>query len=511
MDAPDKPGCYLFKDINGKILYIGKAKNLKKRVNSYFQKRDHEPKTEALVENIDTVEYIVTDSEVEALILESNLIKKNQPKYNINLKDSKRFAFIELTNEEFPRLLTARKIGKGTYFGPFTSGSERNHLLKLLVRLFQLRTCKRMPKKPCLRYHINLCTAPCAGFVKEDEYTEQINRARKVLSGKTTALVKELRHDMNRASSQQEYEKAMLLRDQISALLYLSEKQKMERQKKYDEDIINYLVKDSKVYLMLFNIHKGTLVNKQEFMFDADERFLEQFITQFYSEQQVPKELIVPISVDNSIREFLKAKRKTKVAVMVPKIGIKKKLLELVHVNIQTTFFGDITKIEELQKKLKLNDMPNVIECIDISHLGGTSTVGSMVQFRNAKPDKSNYRRFRIRTVTEIDDYTAIAEVVKRRYYRLKRENADMPDLIVIDGGKGQLSAALRELQKLRLKIPIISIAKKFEEIYFPGSRFALRLDKKEKALRFLQEIRDEAHRFAINYNRLLRKKQSLA
>lgn len=504
-NIPTEPGCYIFKDQKSRIIYVGKAKDIRKRVKNYFQKH-HDPKTAALVENIDDVEFYVTSNETEALILENNLIKKHKPKYNINLKDSKRYAFIQQTIEDFPRLLLARKRGKGKFYGPFTSAAERDHILKLARKLFKLRTCKRMPKKPCLRFHIGLCTAPCTGDISKTAYNEQIQNAARLLRGNTNYLIKKLRNRMNGASAEQEFEQALVYRDQIQALTYLSEKQNMERMKKYDEDIINYIIREDKVYLHLFNIHKGTLINRQEFMFAFNLNFLSEFIVQFYSDHEVPKEVIVPHKVDPAIDRFLTKRKGSNSRAFVPKIGEKKHLLELVKRNVEMSFFGDMEKVEELRKKLKLQDAPNVIECFDISHLQGTAMVGSMVQFRNAKPDKSNYRRFKIRTVGKIDDFAAIAEVVKRRYSRLKNENLEMPDLIVIDGGKGQLSAAMTELEKLYLKIPIISLAKRFEEIYFPGSRFPLRLDHKEKALRFLQEIRDEAHRFAIKYNRTLRK-----
>jgi len=505
IDIPTNPGCYLFKKKN-KIIYIGKAKNLKKRVSSYFQKKNHDPKTENLVADITDTDYIVTDSEVEALILENNLIKRHQPYYNINLKDAKRYAYIQLTDDTFPRMLLARKRTKGKFFGPFISATERNHVLRLVQKMFQIRTCKRMPKKPCLRYHIKICTAPCVGYVTKDDYAVQVKRAAQVMNGHFGSVIRDMKKVMKTASAKQNFEYAMTLRDQIMALDYLSEQQNMERQKKYDEDILNFVVKD-RVYLILFNIYKGMLINKQEFVFNYNEDFLEEFIVQYYSDNDVPKELILPNSVSAPVREYLERKRKTKVAVTVPKIAAKKQLLNLVKKNVEINFFGDITKLEELQKKLKLHELPAVIECFDISHLSGTATVGSMVQFRNAKPDKSNYRRFKIRTVEQIDDFASIAEVVRRRYSRLKAENAEMPNLIIIDGGKGQLSTAMNELKKLYLRIPMISIAKRDEEIFFPGSRFPLKLGKKEKALKFVQEMRDEAHRFAISYNRLLRKK----
>ena len=505
-------GCYLFKDEKKNVIYIGKAKNIKKRVKTYFQKTDFDTKTQNLIKSIDTVEVIATDTEYEALILENTLVKQYQPKYNIQLKDAKTFAFIQLTEEDFARiLLSRRKIGLGKFYGPFVSAQERDYILHFLRKTFSLRTCKKMPKKPCLRYHIHLCDAPCAGLISKAEYNKKIENVKLILSGKTKELLKKLDLEMEMSSEKLDFEKALVLRKQIAAIQHLSERQNMQRQKKYDEDILNYVIKDGKVYLMLFNIHKGTLVNKNEFIFDFYDEFLEEFIARYYSESKIPKEIVVPKAVSASIAEFLTHKKKRKVRITAPRHGEKKQLLNLVLKNIDISFFSDTLKVNELKSKLLLQETPIVIECFDISHLSGTSTVGSMVQFRNGKPDKNNYRRFKIRTVQGVDDFAAIAEVVKRRYTRLKNEDEELPNLIIIDGGKGQLSAALQELEKLELKIPIISIAKQFEEVYIPGASQPLCLSKKEKALHFIQEIRDEAHRFAIKYNRLLRKKELIA
>jgi excinuclease ABC subunit C len=282
----------------------------------------------------------------------------------------------------------------------------------------------------------------------------------------------------------------------------------VQREKKYNEDIINFQIKDDKVYLMIFNIYRGTLTNKNEFVFNYNQDFLEEFIVQYYSDAPVPKELIVPIKLSDPIAQFLKNKKGSMVQLIKPQKGEKKQLLDLVEKNIEIAFFADIDKVKTLKNRLHLHESPDIIECFDISHLSGTSTVGSMVQFRFGKPDKNNYRRFRIRTVLGIDDTAAIAEVVRRRYSRLKKEDSEFPNLIIIDGGKGQINFAYQELINLGLKIPIISIAKQFEEIYFPGISEPLRFSKKDKALQFIQEMRDEAHRFAVKYNRLLRKKE---
>ena len=506
---PINPGCYLFKDDKDNIIYIGKAKNLKKRVTSYFSKKHDDEKTNILVSQISSVDFIVTDNETEALILENNLIKKNQPKYNINLKDSKRYAFIRLTDERFPRLVLARsKHGNGEFFGPFISAATRDYIHRLLIKTFKIRTCKKLPKKACLRYHINLCDAPCIHKVSEEDYMSGIEKARMVLRGKTNEIIPIVKDEMKKASSANNFERAIDLRNQLESLEYLEEKQKMEHIRKYNQDILNYIVRDGVVYLILFNIYKGVLENKQEYEFDYTADFLEQFLAQYYSDFPVPKQLILPVGISDALGEFLRKIRGKKVEVIIPKIGEKKQLLELVKKNIEISFFAETNKLLDLKAKLRLNSMPKVIECFDISHLSGTNTVASMVQFRNGKPDKTNYRRFKIQSVDGIDDFKSMAEVVRRRYYRLMSEQSSMPDLIVIDGGKGQLSSALNELKRLGLKIPIISLAKKFEEVFVPGMSIPIKLSPRSDALKLLQQVRDEAHRFAINYNRLLRKKK---
>ena len=506
---PDSPGCYLFKDNHEKVIYVGKAKNLKKRVNSYLQKTEFDIKTQSMLQHVEDVDVVVTDTEVEALILENTLIKKHQPRYNIRLKDAKSHSYITLTNEKFPRLVIARiKTSKGRFYGPFISAQERDYILHLLRRTFLLKTCKRIPKKTCLRYHINLCEAPCVSLISKREYDDKIQKVKMILTGKTKDLTTRLRKEMKLYSEKQDFEHALQIRNEIKAVEHLSEKQKMQREKKYNEDILNFKIKDGKIYLILFNIYKGTLSNKNEFVFDFQDDFLEQFIVQFYSENMIPREIVLPRKISNSINLFLDQKKGSRVIITVPKKGEKKQLLELILKNIENTFFADIEKVQTLKKRLNLQEDPLIIECFDISHLSGTSTVGSMVQYRNGRPDKSNYRRFRIRTVEGIDDVAAISEVVRRRYTRLRNENAEFPDLIIVDGGRGQLNRSLIELEKLGVKIPIISIAKQFEEILAPGSIHPLSLSKKDRALHFLQEIRDETHRFAIKYNRLLRAKK---
>lgn len=313
---------------------------------------------------------------------------------------------------------------------------------------------------------------------------------------------------MNRYAAAMEFEAAMRCRDVITAVTHLAGRQWVSRQKDYDEDVIHFLTAEGTVYLMVFHVYTGTLGGREEFIFEEADGFFEEFLSQYYSEHPAPREVIVPETVDESFAEYLGTVAKRKVLVTVPKQGEKMKLLELARKNIETVHFGDEIRVEELRKALHLVDSPTVIECFDISHLSGTDTVASMVQFRNGRPNKKNYRRFRIKTVEGIDDFASMAEVVRRRYSRLVAEEKDLPDLILIDGGKGQLSSAKRVLDELEVDVPVISLAKSEEEVFVSGVPFPLPFGKKTRANMYLQEIRDEAHRFAITYNRLLRKKR---
>ncbi len=507
---PHTPGCYLFSDAHGTILYVGKAKDLKKRVASYFTKTDHDAKTRNLLERIASVDFLITTTEAEALILENNLIKKHQPRYNIDLKDAKRFAYIEMTKDAFPRIGIARRTtGDATYFGPFVSAAERDAVLKVIKRIFCLRSCRKLPKRACLRYHLKSCSAPCTGAIAAEEYRNQADNAAMLLKGKGKELLLALNQEMIKRSGLQDFEQALALRNQISAIERLSERQQVEKVKATDQDVIAYRRSDSIVYLMVFSFEKGRLVNKQEFTFESGEEFLEEFLVQYYTDHVPPAEIILPDPAGDAISEYLAAQRGGSVAVTMPKAGDKKKQLDLALTNVDYVFLKDRIRISDLKGSLNLPALPEVIECFDISHLSGTSVAGSMVQFKGGKPDKKNYRRFRIRTVEAIDDFAAIGEVVRRRYKRLSKEGSDLPDLIVIDGGKGQLSAALKALHDLGLDIPALAIAKKEEDVYLPGEIVPRRLDRKGPALKYLQEIRNEAHRFAVAYHTLLRSKQA--
>ena len=507
---PHLPGCYLYTDSAGTIIYVGKAKDLRKRVTSYFQKKDHDAKTQALVANIAGLSVMVTNTETEALLLENNLIKKHQPKYNIDLKDSKRFAYIEITKEKFPRIGIARRTNKeeANYFGPFVSAGERDEVLRVVKRIFAIRPCRKLPKRACLRYHMGSCSGPCIGEVSGEEYRVQVDRATALLRGHGKELVGELQAEMAERSANQEYERALTLRNQIYAIERLTERQHVDRPRETDEDVIAYAVSGDTMFVMVFMVEKGRLLAKQEYSFDAREDAFDEFLVQYYADRVPPTELILPHEVDEALPAYLTERKGRSVHVTVPKAGEKKKLLELVEMNIEHAFLRDELKVKDLQAELDLPEPPAVIECFDISHLSGTAMVGSMVRFRNGAADKKNYRRFKIRTVEGIDDFASIAEVVRRRYTRLVDEDAEMPDLIIVDGGKGQLSAALEVERELGIAVPVIAIAKREEEVYMPGEVLPRRLDTKGMALRYIQEIRDEAHRFAIAYNRLLRKKK---
>lgn len=506
---PPVPGCYLFRGDDDTILYIGKAKNLKKRVGSYFQRRDHDPKTTALVGCVASIDFFVTTSELEALLLENSLIKAHQPRYNIDLKDAKSYAYIELTDEEFPCLRIARgRSGSGMFFGPFVSAAERDYVFSVAKKTFGLRTCRTLRKRACLRRHIHSCSAPCRGEISAVEYGAQVKRASAVLRGKSQEILPVLRDEMMVQAAGQEFERARVLRDQIRAIERLSTHQAVNRPVETDEDVINAVTAGGTVYLMLFSVHAGTLVNKSEFVFPEQEDYLEDFITAFYESSEPPAELILPAEVSPVVQDFLSLRKGRKVAVTVPKIGPKRRLLDLVRMNIEVRYFGDSIRLEELREALGLEALPRVIECFDISHISGSDVVGSMVRFREGKPDKKEYRRFRIKTVEGIDDPRAIAEVVKRRYARLTAEGKPLPDLVVVDGGRTQLSSASAALRSVGCKIPAIALAKRNEEVYLQGNTRPIPLDRREKPSLLLQEIRDEAHRFALAYHRLLRKKK---
>lgn len=508
---PLKPGVYFFKAPDETILYIGKAKELRKRVSSYFAKT-YTDKTGLLVKEATSIEFIVTDTEVEALILEARLIRQHKPKYNIDLKNGVRYAYLKFTNQDFPRLLTVRKREKdqAQYFGPFTDGTGRENSARLLRSIFKVRTCgEKLPKKVCLQFYLGNCDAPCIANISKEEYKKNVDVATSVLRGKTKMVIKQLETEMKRLSEKKMFEQAKTRRDQIRALRKFGQRQKIEMHKQYNEDVLHWINIGEKVYVQLFRVEKGNISGKQEFTFESGPEIIEQFIRQYYQTNEIPDMLIIPrpLKEQDLIAAYLTKIKGKKVSIDIPYRGRKKKILDLVYRNILFATEQEDQSLLNLRDHLNLPGVPYVIECFDISTIQGSFNVASMVQFRGGVPDKSNYRRFKIKTVQQQDDFASMAEVVRRRYTRLLKEKKPVPDLIVVDGGRGQLNAAWEVLKDLEVKVPIIGLAKKEEEIYRVETIDTLKLSKKEPGLKLLIQLRDEAHRFAITYHRLLRKK----
>ncbi|MAF13422.1 MAG: excinuclease ABC subunit C [Parcubacteria group bacterium] len=513
---PKQPGCYLFKNAGGKVIYIGKAKSLAKRVPSYFRSKNQDAKTKDLVKQINDVEFIITDNEVEALLLEAGLIRQHKPKYNIELKDSVCYAYIKVTTELFPRLVVTRVIKKGDQvFGPYTSGSARQNAIRLANQLFKLRVGGKVKKVGEL-YHYHSSSVPFVQKMSEVDYQNNLAKAILLLKGDTKVLVKNLAVEMKKFSTQKKYELAKLRRDQINALENLAIRQKVQLQKRYNQDVINYLEIVNKIVVQLFNINKGIISGRKEFKLQklpgrSVVEEVAEFIKQFYYSNDIPQEIIVPVKFADAevINKYLSKLSGSKVVLFVPQKGDKLKLLKMVKKNIEVNLTAGDSSLLELQNKLNLPKLPRIIECFDISNLGPTGVVGSMVHFKDAKPDKNNYRKFKVKTVRGQSDFDAMKEVVFRRYYKITKEKSKMPDLVMVDGGKPQLSAAKQSLRELGLQdVPLIALAKKNEEIYTLYSKFPLRLSKKADSLKLLQRIRDEAHRFAINYQKIVRHKK---
>ncbi len=507
-EIPKNPGVYLFKNKHDKIIYIGKAKNLRNRVNSYFSNKNHSLKTKLLVKQITDIDHIIVDNEVEALLLENKLIKKHVPKYNIMLKDSKTYAYILITDEKYPRILSTRKLGtKGTYFGPYVGGVSRREVIELCVKIFQLRICKNLPKRACLNYHIGLCTAPCILNVSAENYDHQVKQAIQFLKGDTKFITDILTKEMKQAVSEQKFELAMVKRDQISSIEILQDKQKVDLTKTFDQNILSYVENDGKCVVCIFKITKGVISGKKEYVFDDDEEIFSNFVRMYYSSHEIPREIVLNKSCWESLKDkavlvnYLETLRGGPVRLIVPERGEKKALVGLAEKNALHKLENKILK--EMQKLLNLPTIPHVIECFDMSNLGYDYRVGAMVQFVSGKPNKDQYRKFEIKRESDVqDDFAAMSEVVYRRYKRLKDENKKMPDLIIVDGGKGQLSVAFASLRRLGLKIPIIGLAKRDEEIFLPGESEPRKFKKNGPMMLQIRNIRDNVHRFVLSYNR---------
>lgn len=511
-DIPQLPGCYLFIDGEGRVLYIGKAGNLDKRVRQYFHGRQ-DIRHQLLVEKAVRMEFITAKNEVEALLLENNLIKHHQPRYNINLKDAKSYAYLEITAEAFPRLVVSRSSGagsRGERFGPFVSAQERDRIRAVLNRLFRLRTCRRFPPRPCIRFHIGACSAPCNGTVDPAEYREQIEDARLVLKGEIKALSDRLAERMQTASREQNYELALTCRNRLNALQNLRTEQSVDSERRIDEDALGYMLHENRFHVMLFHLSRGRVIASERYSFEAYGDPLDEFIVQYYGNRPPPGELILPEEPEPALCEFLNAVAGRKVKVTTPRRGRKHHLLAMVAQNLELAVRRQQKHVEDLQKRLGMKSPPRVIEGFDASHLHGDYTVASMVQFSQGQPNKNQYRRFRIRCPSGGDDLMALTEALLRRYSRLQREHKALPDLILIDGGPTQLGRAASVLAELHLELPICSLAKREEQVFVPQERNPLPIPRTAPGLKLLQQVRDEAHRFAVSYNRLLRRKGAL-
>ena len=508
LKIPTDPGVYLFRDENDNLLYIGKAKHLRYRVKSYFTSSKKPLKTQLLLSKIKSIDWIIVNNETEALLLENRLVKKNKPKYNIDLKDGKTFAYISLTKEKFPRLLTSRRVSqKLESFGPYTDGFTRQDLHRLVIKVFKLRVCKKFPKRACLNYHIGLCTAPCIGCVSETQYITQVDRARSFLKGNYEDTINELRSHMQIASSLKNFECAIELRNQILSINLLSQNQIVDKERLFDQDIIAFKRIDEKFLVVQMSIQKGVLLGKKDFSMDFQLNIEQDFLKAFYSTNTIPHEILLNQSCWNdkaekkALETLLSAKRLAPVRLFVPFKSDKLNLVNLAEKNLASSLTEN-NLLLDLQTALNLPSIPKIIECFDISNLGQEHVVSGMVRYKNGKPDKSNYRKFKIKTFVGQDDFAAMNEVVNRRYTRLKQEDAKLPDLIVIDGGLGQTKAAKKALISLDLDIPIIGLAKEKEEIYFPDSSSPLSFNPNKKMMLLLRQIRDAAHFFALSYNR---------
>ncbi|WP_093690911.1 excinuclease ABC subunit UvrC [Sporolituus thermophilus] len=530
---PDKPGVYLMKDASGRIIYVGKAVNLKNRVRSYFQaSRNHSPKVRAMVARIADLEYIITASEIEALILECNLIKKHRPKYNISLKDDKSYPYIKVTvNEAYPRVYATRKVQKdgASYFGPYTSAGAVHETLALLRKLFPLRTCRRLDaRRPCLQFHIKRCLAPCSGRVDEDQYQAMIKAVCLFLEGRSDDVVKELKRRMEEAAENLEFEQAAQLRDQLAAVEKVREKQNIVTGSG-DQDVIGLARSAAGACVQVFFIRSGKMVGRDHFLLTGSEEeddaaVLTAFMKQYYSQATfIPREILLPLALDEQdlLADWLTSIKGSRVDVVTPQRGTKKDLVTMAAGNAAAVLEEQAAKIQadadatagavlELGEHLDLESPPERIECFDISHIQGAETVASMVVFEGGRPKKDEYRRYKLRTVEgKPDDFKSMQEVVGRRYR--DADQGPLPDLIIIDGGKGQLNAALEVIRSLGLHdIPVVGLAKEFEHIFREGESDPVILPRHSQALYLVQRIRDEAHRFAITYHRKLRAKRNM-
>lgn len=536
--VPTLPGCYLYYDKNGEIIYVGKAKNLKRRVSSYFHKKHDRVKVAVLVSKIEKMEYIITDSEVEAFILEAHLIKKHKPKYNILLKDDKKYPYFLITDEDYPRITVVRKKNinpdKGRYYGPYTNSRAMYSTLDFLKKIFPLKQCKtpKFSNRPCLYYHIGKCLAPCQGKVSPKEYQNIVSQVELFLSGKQTELIKRIKTQMEEYSKTEQYEKAARMRDSYLDLQKTLEHQKVVYEnERLNEDIIATIYEEGIFAITILLIREGRLIDKKDFTYfmenEDKNEFFERFFQEYYSTLMLefPDKIVSPdleqIGEKQLYQDWLEVISHKKIKINYGKAKQGKELYELAQKNVKNLFetarikklasirddFNEVGKY--LQEKLKLTNFPNRIECYDISHIQGTNTVASMVVFYNGMSKKTDYRKFKIKsTEGKPDDFLSMKEVLTRRLSRLGEKKWEKPDLIIIDGGKGQLSSVMEVVESMGIEgIDIVSLAKREEEVFLPNQSKSVRIPIDSNAMFLIQRIRDEAHRFAITYHRDLRSK----
>lgn len=535
---PSLPGCYIYYDKSGEIIYVGKAKILKRRVMSYFNKHHDSVKVNVLVSQIDRLEYIITNTEVEALILENHLIKKHKPKYNILLKDDKKYPYFLITDEDFPRIQIVRKKNmnpeKGRYYGPYTDIRAMHATLDFLKKIFPLKQCKsyKYSNRPCLYYHIGRCLAPCQNLVSSEEYKNIVKQAELFLSGKQSELMAQILAQMQKYSDELQFEKAAKLRDSYNDLKKTLEKQKVVYENtKLNEDVISFLSDNGIFVIVILMIREGRLIDKKEFVYEVEEEDKTEFFATFFKEYYNTLKLDFPDRiVSNELEavgekalyeEWLEIISKKKVKISYGKSAQGKELQGLADKNAKNTLdnakIAKMSKISEdfneigsyLAEKLELNNFPHRIECYDISHIQGTNTVASMVVFENGVKKGSEYRKFKVKlTEGKPDDFLSMKEVLTRRLSRLGEKKWAKPDLIIIDGGKGQLSSVMQIIKELNVEgIDVVSLAKRNEEVFLPETSKPVILPRNSSALFLFQRIRDEAHRFAITYHRNLRSK----
>jgi len=531
---PDLPGVYMMKSEKGHVIYVGKAKSLRKRVASYFLKTaGQSTKTASLVSHISDIDYMVTSSEVEALILENNLIKRHRPRYNVILRDDKNYPYLRLSSEEYPKLTVVRGIkkDKAWYFGPYTSATSMRETLRLIRRVFPIRACSdeafRGRKRPCLNYQIGRCLAPCVGFVSKEDYEGIVNDIRMFLEGKNRELARALGRKMAEASEMLDFESAAKIRDRINAVKKVLERQSITSGKLIDQDYLAVARKGDEAQAMVLFVRGGSVIGSKSFPFpkvgeSSEADILTSFITQFYSDEKfIPEEVVVSVDVDDKalIETWLTERKGKTVKLIRPVRGERVKVLEMAIKNAELALKDrlgleetGIKNLDGLKDALHLKNLPQRIEAFDISNIGGKEAVASMVVFENGRPKKSDYRHFRIKTVEGPNDYGMMAEVLLRRYGRLVSEGEKLPNLIMVDGGKGQLNVAVSVAKELKLEgVDIISLAKERGEatdrVFVPNVKDAKLIPKDSPVLHLLQYIRDESHRFAITHHKKLRGK----